>query len=49
MGPIGAEMKRLTADPTAVDAVLRHGAARARALAKPVLDDVKRIVGFLQT
>ncbi len=48
MGPIGAEMKRLTADPMAVDAVLRDGAERARALAQPILREVKRIVGFLR-
>jgi tryptophanyl-tRNA synthetase len=33
MGPIGAEMKRLTADPAHINAVLADGATRARALA----------------
>jgi len=47
LGPIGAEMKRLAADPGAIDSVLRDGAHRARALAAPVLAEAKRIVGFL--
>lgn len=49
IGPIGAEMQRLMADPGAVDAVLRQGAERARALADPILAETKRIVGFLPT
>jgi len=48
LGPIGAEMKRLTADPAAVDAVLRDGAARARAIADPILAEVHDAVGFLR-
>lgn len=48
LGPIGAEMQRLTKDPGAVDAVLRDGAERARAMAEPILDEVYRTVGFLK-
>ncbi|HSR71262.1 MAG TPA: tryptophan--tRNA ligase [Kiloniellales bacterium] len=48
LGPIGSEMKRLTADPDAVDAVLRDGAERTRAIADPILDEVYDIVGFLR-
>ena len=48
LGPIGAEMKRLCADPTTVDAVLRDGAERARAIADPILDEVYDVVGFLR-
>jgi tryptophanyl-tRNA synthetase len=48
LGPMGGEMKRLVADPGAVDAVLREGAARASALAAPVLSEVYKIVGFLK-
>ena len=48
LGPIGAEMQRLCADPGAVDAVLRDGAERARAIAEPVLDEVYDVVGFLR-
>ena len=48
LGPIGGEMKRLKADPGHIDRVLADGAARARALAQPVLDEVYRVVGFLR-
>ncbi len=47
--PIGEAMKRLLADPAEIDAVLADGASRARAIAKPVMDDVKRIVGFIRS
>jgi len=48
LSPIAGEMRRLTADPGAVDAVLRDGAAKARALAEPVLKEVYDVVGFLR-
>ncbi len=48
MGPIGAEMKRLTADPGYVDSVLRRGAERANAIAIANLRKVQEIVGLLQ-
>ncbi len=48
LGPMGAEMKRLLADPGHVDAVLRDGGERARALAEPILKEVFDIVGFLR-
>ena len=48
LGPVGAEMKRLMADPGQVDAVLAEGAARARAIAEPILAEVQDIVGFLR-
>jgi tryptophanyl-tRNA synthetase len=41
-------MKRLTADPGHIDAVLADGAERARAIARPTLDAVKDIVGFVR-
>ncbi len=47
LGPIAAEMRRYKADPGYIDQVLRDGAGRARALAEPVMADVRRIVGFL--
>ena len=46
MGPIGAEMRRLLADPAEIDRILTEGSQRARALAAPTLAEVKRIVGF---
>jgi tryptophanyl-tRNA synthetase len=48
LGPIGAEMRRLTADPGHIDAVLRDGAARASALAAPILAEVYDTVGLLR-
>jgi tryptophanyl-tRNA synthetase len=48
IGPIGAEMQRLMKDPAYVDSVLRDGAARANAIARPILDEVYEIVGFLR-
>ncbi len=47
LGPLGAEMQRLTDDPGQVDAVLRDGAERARASAEPVIKRVREIVGLL--
>ena len=41
-------MKRLSADPGAVDRVLRIGAERARAIADPILAEVYDTVGFLK-
>ena len=47
LAPINAQMKRLLDDPAYIDQVLAAGAARARAIAEPVFDDVKKIVGFI--
>jgi tryptophanyl-tRNA synthetase len=47
LGPIGTEMKRLLANPAEIDAVLADGAARARAIAEPILRQAEDIVGFL--
>jgi tryptophanyl-tRNA synthetase len=47
VGPITAEMRRLKADPGHVERVLADGAARAEALAEPVLREVHEVVGFL--
>jgi tryptophanyl-tRNA synthetase len=48
LGPVGSEMQRLMKDPGHVDAVMRNGAERARALAEPILAEVYRTVGFLK-
>ncbi len=39
---------RLMADPAEIDRILADGAARARAIAKPIMDEVKDIVGFVR-
>jgi len=48
LGPIGAEMKRLTQDPAYIDSVLIEGAARARVRAEETMRAVRDIVGFVQ-
>ncbi len=48
LGPIGAEMKRICADPPYIDDVLSDGAGRARQIAAQTLRDVREIVGFVQ-
>jgi tryptophanyl-tRNA synthetase len=48
IAPIGIEMQRLMKDPGHVDSVLREGAERANALARPILDEIYDIVGFLK-
>jgi tryptophanyl-tRNA synthetase len=46
--PIAAEMRRLLDDPATVDAALREGAGRARAIAEPIVEKAERLVGFLK-
>jgi tryptophanyl-tRNA synthetase len=45
---MGSDMKRMVADPSHVDSVLRDGAERARAIAGPVLEEAYKAVGFLR-
>lgn len=48
LAPIAGEMRRLVADRGEMDRILRDGAERARAIAQPVMADVRRIVGFVR-
>jgi tryptophanyl-tRNA synthetase len=48
LGKIGGEMRRLMAEPRYIDDILRRGTERAAAIAGPVLDEVKDIVGLLR-
>ena len=48
LGPIGAEMQRLVADPAYIDGVLADGGVRARAMTAPVLTEVYDTVGFIR-
>ncbi len=48
IAPIGEEMRRLAADPASIDSVLADGAARATAIAAPIMREVREIVGFVQ-
>jgi tryptophanyl-tRNA synthetase len=45
--PMAREMRRLLADPVEIDHILKTGAQKARAIAAPVMDEVKRRVGFI--
>jgi tryptophanyl-tRNA synthetase len=46
--PITREMRRLLADPGEIDSLLKSGAQKARAIAVPVMDEVKKRVGFVR-
>jgi tryptophanyl-tRNA synthetase len=46
LAPIAGEMRRLNADPATLDAILRDGADRARAIAAPIMAEVRERVGF---
>jgi tryptophanyl-tRNA synthetase len=46
LSPIAAEMRRLNADPAALDAILKDGAEKARAIAQPTMAEVRDIVGL---
>jgi len=45
--PITAKMRALLADPAEIDRVLKDGSQKARAIAAPVMAEVKRKVGFI--
>ena len=49
LAPITSEMTRLSADPAEIDRILADGARRARAIAHPILNEVKDIVGFVRS
>ncbi|MBH0238625.1 tryptophan--tRNA ligase [Methylobrevis albus] len=49
LAPVAGKMRELLADPAHIDAVLGRGAERARAIAAPILADVKDIVGLLRS
>jgi tryptophanyl-tRNA synthetase len=49
LAPIAAEMRGLLEDRAYIDSVLADGAERARAIAGPIMRDVKDVVGLLQT
>ena len=49
IGPIGAEMRRLIKDPAEIDRILGDGAERARAIAHPIMNDVKDLFGMVRS
>ncbi len=48
LAPIGDGIRRLMNDQAEIDRILRDGAERARAIAGPILGEVKDIVGFVR-
>jgi tryptophanyl-tRNA synthetase len=46
IGPVGVRMRELLDDPGELDSVLMRGAHKARAVAGPVLEETKALVGF---
>ena len=48
LGPIGDGIRRLMGDSSEIDRILKDGSERARALAAPILRQVKDIVGFIR-
>ena len=48
LAPIQTEFRRLMNDPGSLDSLLGSGADRARALADPIIAEVKEIVGFIR-
>ena len=49
LSPLGDEIRRMMDDPAEIDRVLADGAARARAIATPIMDEVKDIVGLIRS
>jgi tryptophanyl-tRNA synthetase len=49
LDPITNEMRRLLSDVAEIDRILADGTRRARAIARPILDEVKDIVGFVRS
>ncbi|MCC5964171.1 MAG: tryptophan--tRNA ligase [Rhodobacteraceae bacterium] len=49
LAPINAEMRRLMRDPAEIDRILGEGAARADAIARPILARTHEIVGLIRS
>ena len=47
LSPVAGEMRRLLNEPAELDKLLHRGAEQARAIAAPVIADVRRVVGFV--
>jgi tryptophanyl-tRNA synthetase len=47
IAPVADKMRRLLADAAELDRILRDSAGKARAIAVPIMDEVKRVVGFI--
>ena len=49
LSPITSEMTRLMKDPAEIDRILGQGAARADAIARPIVDQVYDIIGMIRS
>jgi tryptophanyl-tRNA synthetase len=47
LAPVTNEMTRLMKDPQYIEGILKAGAVRAKAIAAPVLAEVKSVIGFV--
>ena len=47
LAPITEQMNIYMQDPAQIDAILKDGAERAHAIAKPIMSDIRRLTGFL--
>jgi tryptophanyl-tRNA synthetase len=47
IAPVADEMRRLLTDEAELDRILKDSAAKARAIAVPIMEEVKRVVGFV--
>jgi len=47
VAPVADEMRRLLGDTAELERILRDSAAKARAVAAPIMEDVKKVVGFV--
>jgi len=47
VAPVADEMRRLLGDTAELDRILKESAAKARAVAAPIMEDVKKVVGFV--
>ena len=48
MAPITAEIRRLMQDPAEIDRTLSAGAERAEAIARPIVEEVKGVMGMVR-
>ena len=48
LSPITQKMRALLDDPAEIDAALAKGAEKANAVAEPIIEEVRRVVGFWQ-
>jgi tryptophanyl-tRNA synthetase len=48
LSPITQKMRELLDDPAEIDAALSKGAQKANAVAEPIIEEVRRVVGFWQ-